>query len=63
MIDNFFNWLQKQDEASAFTRLRRDAALGLKPSIPDAQINSRSTGSPFEQKSIKKKNKKSKKKK
>ena len=48
-------------ESSAATRLRRDAALGLKPPIPDAMLHSRSTASPFEVKEIQKKNKKKKK--
>ena len=47
-------------ESSAATRLRRDAALGLKPPIPDAMLHSRSTASPFEVKEIQKKNKKKK---
>ncbi len=50
-------------ESSAATRLRSDAALGLKPPIPDAMLHSRSTASPFEVEQIQKKNKKKKKKK
>lgn len=44
---SFSDWLLAR-ESSAFTRLRRDAALGLKPPIPSASVNSRSTASPFE---------------
>jgi hypothetical protein len=39
---NFTDWVAAQ-ESSAFTRLRRDAALGLKPPIPDASMHSHST--------------------
>jgi len=53
----FTNWL-KMKEASAFTRSRTAAALGTGPTIPDAQINSRSTARPWEAKAIKKRNKK-----
>lgn len=59
---SFKDWVITK-ESSASTRLRRDAALGLKPPIPDAMIHSRSTASPFEVKSICKKNKKKSKKK
>jgi hypothetical protein len=48
----FSNWMLAR-ESSSFTRLRNAAALGLMPPIPDASINSRSTASPFEQKSLK----------
>lgn len=48
----FSDWVLAR-ESSAFTRLRHAAALGLMPPIPDASINSRSTASPFEQKSLK----------
>ena len=61
-MKSFFEWL-KMRESSPFTRLRRDAALGLKPTIPDAAINSRSTAAPWEGESIKEKNKKKKKRK
>lgn len=47
-LPDFIDWLNKQDESSAFTRLRRDAALGLKPKIPAASVHSRSTAHPFE---------------
>lgn len=57
---NFKNWLGQQ-ESSAFTRLRRDAALGLKPPIPAASVHSRSTGHPFEVVKLAKKGSKKKK--
>tara|TARA_Y100000034_G_scaffold43496_3_gene53103 strand:- start:26584 stop:26766 length:183 start_codon:yes stop_codon:yes gene_type:complete len=47
-LTDFLTWLHKQDESSAFTRLRRDAALGLKPPIAAASVHSRSTAHPFE---------------
>lgn len=56
----FCDWLIAR-ESSPFTRLRRAAALGLMPPIPDAAINSRSTASPFEQKSLKGKGRKKRK--
>jgi hypothetical protein len=58
----FNDWLLAK-ESSAFTRLRRAAALGLAPPIPDASINSRSTAAPWELKALKGKGKKKKKKK
>jgi len=59
----FRDWLQAR-ESSAFTRLRHDAAFGLKPPIPGAMIHSRSTAHPFEvEKLTKKKKRKNKKKK
>lgn len=51
-IIKFSDWVLAR-ESSAFTRLRHAAALGLMPPIPDASINSRSTASPFEQKALK----------
>jgi len=63
MINDFISWLQQQDESSAFTRLRSDAAKGLKPEIPAASVHSRSTASPFETKKLAKKGKKKAKKK
>lgn len=48
----FSDWILAK-ESSSFTRLRRAAAFGLMPPIPDASINSRSTATPFEQKSLK----------
>jgi hypothetical protein len=56
----FFDWMVAR-ESSSSTRLRAAAARGLMPPIPDAAINSRSTASPFEQKSLKGKGKKKKK--
>lgn len=47
-------------EDSAFGRARKAAALGTGPSIPDAEINSRSTAPPWQQKAIKKRNAKKK---
>lgn len=57
----FSDWVLAR-ESSAFTRLRQAAAFGLMPPLPDAAINSRSTASPFEQKSLKGKGKKKRKK-
>ena len=57
----FSTWLN-QRESSAFTRLRKDAALGLKPPIPAASLHSRSTASDFEVKQLTSKKKKKKKK-
>ena len=62
MID-FISWSQQQDESSPFTRLRRDAAMGLKPPIPAAGIHSKSTASPFETEKLSKRSKKKRKKK
>lgn len=45
---SIYDWIQQQDESSPWTRLRHDAALGLKPKPPAASVHSRSTGSPFE---------------
>ena len=53
----FSEWLLKR-ESSAFTRTRLNAALGLGPSIPDAEINSRSTAPKWIKDRIKKRNKK-----
>ena len=61
-IIKFSDWVLAR-ESSSFTRLRQAAALGLMPPIPDASINSRSTASPFEQKALKGKGKKRRKKK
>lgn len=63
MMKSFVDWLADQEESSAFTRLRQDAALGLKPPIPAAAIHSRGTASPFETEQLSKEDKKSKKKK
>lgn len=58
----FSDWIVAR-ESSAFTRLRNAAAFGLMPPIPDASINSRSTASAFEYKSLKGKGKKKRRKK
>lgn len=58
----FNDWLQAK-EATAFTRWRHEAALGLKPPISPAAVNSHSTASPFEVKKLAGKKKKKKKKK
>jgi hypothetical protein len=58
----FFDWIVAR-ESSAATRLRAAAARDQMPPIPDAAINSHSTASPFEQKSLKGKGKKKAKKK
>ena len=58
---SFEEWRAQQNESSPATRLRRDAALGLKPPIPDASINSHSTAAPWEAKRLAGKGKKKKK--
>lgn len=58
---SFTDWVAAQ-ESSAFTRLRQDAALGLKPPIPDASLHSRSTAAPWQVPKKKKKKKHKKKK-
>ena len=60
---SFNDWVAAQVESSAFTRLRQDAANGLKPPIPDASIHSRSTASPWQVPKLKGKDKKKHKKK
>lgn len=62
-LRNFRDWLDAQQESSAFTRRRDAAAKGLAPPIPDASLHSRSTASPFETDQQKKKSKKKKRKK
>ncbi len=62
MIPKFSDWL-KVRESTAFTRKRRAAALGIGPSIPDAEIHRHSTARPWEAEAIKKRNKKERKKK
>ena len=57
----FSDWLVAK-ESSAFTRLRDAAAKGLRPPIPDASINSRSTATPAQQKALIGKGKKKKRK-
>ncbi|MFY4731160.1 hypothetical protein [Nitrospira sp. BLG_2] len=61
MVTTFMEWL-KVKESTAFKRERRAAALGLGPSIPDAEINSHSTARAWEKDAIVKRNKKKKKK-
>lgn len=56
---SFNDWVAAQ-ESSAFTRLRHDAALGLKPPIPDASINSHSSAPPWQVPKLKGKGKKKK---
>jgi len=56
-------WESQMRESSAFTRWRREAALGQKPPIAPASIHSRSTASPFEAEKLGGKKKKSRKKK
>jgi hypothetical protein len=48
----FADWVLAR-ESSPSTRLRRAAAFGLMPPIPDASINSHSTAAPWEQKALK----------
>ena len=60
----FIDWVAAQlKESSPFTRLRRDAAMGLKPEIPAASAHSHSTAAPWEIPKKKKKKKKRKSKK
>jgi hypothetical protein len=56
---NFWDWLAVQED-SAFGRSRRAAALGLGPSIPDAEINSRNTAPAWQQEKLLGKKKKKK---
>jgi len=58
---SFKEWLAK--ESSPATRLRWDAALGLKPPIPDASIHSHSTALPWQVEKLKGKGNKKKKRK
>lgn len=60
-MKTFHDWL-KVKESTAFTRSRNAAALGIGPSIPDAEINSHDTARPWVSKAIQKRNKKKKKK-
>lgn len=55
-MKKFSDWL-KVKESTAFTRSRNQAALGLGPSIPDAEINSHDTAKPWVSKAIKDRNK------
>lgn len=61
MVKLFSDWM-KVKESTAFKRERRAAALGLGPSIPDAEINAHSTAEPWEKDAIVKRNKRGKKK-
>jgi len=56
----FNDWLLAKNEDSAFGRSRKQAALGLGPTIPDAEINSRNTATPAVKDAIVKRNKKKK---
>jgi hypothetical protein len=57
---SFKDWIITR-ESSPATRLRWDAALGLKPPIPDASIHSHSTALPWQVDKLTKKKKKKKK--
>ena len=59
---SFKDWILSR-ESSASTRLRWDAALGLKPPIPDASIHSHSTALPWQVEKLKGKGKKKRRKK
>jgi len=61
MIPKFTDWM-KVKESTAFMRARKQAALGLGPSIPDAEINSHDTPPAWVGDKIRKRNKKHKKK-
>lgn len=58
----FSDWLLTR-ESSPATRLRWDAALGLKPPIPDAAMHGHSTALPWQVDKLKGKGSKKKKKK
>lgn len=49
---SFRDWIIAR-ESSASTRLRWDAALGLKPPIPDSAIHSHSTALPWQVEKLK----------
>lgn len=59
---SFKDWIITR-ESSASTRLRWDAAMGLKPPIPDASIHSHSTALPWQVEKLKGKGKKKRKRK
>ena len=59
-MKKFSNWI-KVRESTAFMRARKQAALGLGPSIPDAEINSHDTAPAWQKDAIVKRNKHSKK--
>ena len=56
-MKTFSDWV-KIKESTAFMRARKQAALGLGPSIPDAEINSHDTPPAWVSNKIKKRNKK-----
>lgn len=60
MVKTFLDWM-KVKESTAFMRARKQAALGLGPSIPDAAINSHDTPPAWIGDAIRKRNKKHKK--
>lgn len=60
MVKLFSDWM-KLKESTAFMRARKQAALGLGPSIPDAEINSHDTASAWQKDAIVKHNKHGKK--
>ena len=45
---DFLTWSAVQHESTAVTRLKQDAALGIKPKMPPASVNSHNTGTPFQ---------------
>lgn len=59
---SFKDWIITR-ESSASTRLRWDAAMSLKPPIPDASIHSHSTALPWQVEKLKGKGKKKRKRK
>lgn len=59
IFKSFKEWIDARED-SAFGRSRKAAAQGLGPSIPDAEINSRSTAPAWQKDAITKRNKKKK---
>lgn len=57
----FSEWLKQQSESSAFTRARREIALGLRTPTGMGSLNGHSTAAPWEAANLKKKLKKKKK--
>ena len=47
MLTSFKDWMSVR-ESSPITRLKWDAALGLKPPIAPASVNSKATGLPWQ---------------
>jgi hypothetical protein len=43
MLLSFSEWLKSQEESSAFTRARREIALGLRTPVGMGNVNSHST--------------------